>query len=100
MFVAKSSWGLSHSFEGSFRLSLNRVLTGVDACATPRRSPPMSPSNDVQSPRRNHLVQTGRAVLGASVFAGGLLVAGVFSSAVPAAPQDCLPPPVGCVTTS
>jgi len=39
-------------------------------------------------------------LFGGFVFAGGLLAAGVFSSAVPAAPQDCLPPPVGCVTTS
>jgi len=60
----------------------------------------MSPSNDVQSPRRTRLLQVGRGLFGGFVFAGGLLAAGVFSSAVPAAPQDCLPPPVGCVTTS
>jgi hypothetical protein len=60
----------------------------------------MTPPDDVQTPRRARLVQTGRALLGAFVFGGGLFAAGVFSSAVPAAPQDCLPPPAGCVSTS
>ena len=60
----------------------------------------MKRSDDVQSPRRSRLLQTGRAVLGAFVFGGGLFAAGAFSSAVPAAPQDCLPPPAGCVSTS
>jgi hypothetical protein len=60
----------------------------------------MTPPDDVQTPRRARLVQTGRALLGAFVVGGGLFAAGVFSSAVPAAPQDCLPPPAGCVSTS
>jgi hypothetical protein len=60
----------------------------------------MTPPDDVQTPRRARLVQTGRALLGAFVFGGGLFAAGVFSSAVPAASQDCLPPPAGCVSTS
>jgi hypothetical protein len=60
----------------------------------------MTPPDDVQTPRRARLVQTGRALLGAFVFGGGLFAAGVFSSPVPAAPQDCLPPPAGCVSTS
>jgi hypothetical protein len=60
----------------------------------------VTPPDDVQTPRRARLVQTGRALLGAFVFGGGLFAAGVFSSAVPAASQDCLPPPAGCVSTS
>lgn len=64
----------------------------------------MAPSDDVtrpsSAPRRSRLVRAGRALVAACMFAGGLLAAGMFSSSVPAAPQDCLPPPVGCVTTS
>jgi hypothetical protein len=38
-------------------------------------------------------------LLAVCVFGGGLLASGVFSSTVPAAPQQCLPV-VGCVTTT
>jgi hypothetical protein len=50
-------------------------------------------------PSRNRLARAGRVLVGALVFTGGLLASGMFSSAVPAAPQDCLPV-VGCVTTT
>jgi hypothetical protein len=76
------------------------VLTTVDRSGNTAKEPRMNPSNDVQRSPRNRFVDIGRALCGALVFAGGLLAAGVFSTAVPAAPQDCLPPPVGCVTTS
>jgi hypothetical protein len=59
----------------------------------------MNPSEDVGHRRTSRLALTGRLVLGASVFAVGLLTAGVFSRATPAAPKDCvLPPPAPCVT--
>jgi hypothetical protein len=40
------------------------------------------------------------AFVGLAVFAAGLVAAGAFSSAIPAAPQDVCLPVVGCVTTS
>jgi hypothetical protein len=59
----------------------------------------MNPSEDVGHRRTSRLALTGRLVLGASVFAVGLLTAGVFSRATPAAPKECvLPPPAPCVT--
>jgi hypothetical protein len=50
------------------------------------------------APHRTRLVRPRQALLAAAVFAGGLLASGMFSSAVPAAPEECLPV-VGCVTT-
>ena len=61
----------------------------------------MNPStDDVGSRSKSRAVQTGRIAVGASVFAVGLLTAGIFSRATPAAaPQDCvLPPPAPCVS--
>jgi len=55
----------------------------------------MNPSEDVDVSLRGLL----RVVLAVAVFLAGLMVAGVFSSSTPAAPQDCLPPPVGCPPT-
>jgi hypothetical protein len=49
--------------------------------------------------RRGRLVAPTRILLAVCVFAAGLLASGAFSSAVPAAPQDCLPV-VGCVTST
>jgi hypothetical protein len=49
--------------------------------------------------RHKRLAVAGRTLIAAAVFAGGLLAAGAFSPAVPAAPQQCLPV-VGCVTTT
>jgi hypothetical protein len=40
------------------------------------------------------------AFVGLAVFAAGLVAAGTFSSAIPAAPQDVCLPVIGCVSTS
>jgi hypothetical protein len=57
------------------------------------RSPPPS------DPRHSRLAGSARVLLAVCVFAAGLLAAGAFTSAVPAAPQDCLPV-LGCLTTT
>jgi hypothetical protein len=51
------------------------------------------------SPVRHRLATVARVVIGAAIFAAGLLIAGAFTSSAPAAPRDCLPV-VGCVTTT
>jgi hypothetical protein len=40
------------------------------------------------------------ALVGVAVFAAGLVAAGTYSSAIPAAPQDVCLPAIGCVSTS
>jgi hypothetical protein len=57
----------------------------------------MSPS---ASPNRMKLLSAMRALVGAAIFAGGLLVAGTFTSAAPAAPEEECLPVLGCVTTT
>ena len=56
------------------------------------------------SPRPTHLRQglatAARVSAGAGTLAAGVLLAGAITSSAPAAPQDCLPVVVGCVTTT
>ena len=58
----------------------------------------------VRSPRATHLrhrlVSAARAGAAAGIFGAGILLAGAVTSSAPAAPQDCLPVVVGCVTTT
>ncbi len=50
--------------------------------------------------RHNKLATAARVAAGAGILIAGLFVAGAFTSSAPAAPQDCLPVVVGCVTTT
>ena len=56
------------------------------------------------SPRPTHLrkglATAARVGAGAGTLAAGVLLAGAITSSAPAAPQDCLPVVVGCVTTT
>jgi hypothetical protein len=56
------------------------------------------------SPRPAHLrkglATAARVSAGAGTLAAGVLLAGAITSSAPAAPQDCLPVVVGCVTTT
>jgi hypothetical protein len=56
------------------------------------------------SPRPTHLrkglATAARVSAGAGTLAAGALLAGAITSSAPAAPQDCLPVVVGCVTTT
>jgi hypothetical protein len=50
--------------------------------------------------RHNKLATAARVAAGAGILIAGLFVAGAFTSGAAAAPQDCLPVVVGCVTTT
>jgi hypothetical protein len=50
--------------------------------------------------RHNKLATAARVAAGAGILIAGLFGAGAFTSSAPAAPQDCLPVVVGCVTTT
>jgi hypothetical protein len=56
------------------------------------------------SPRPAHLrkglATAGRVSTGAVTLAAGVLLAGAITSSAPAAPEDCVPVVVGCVTTT
>jgi hypothetical protein len=49
---------------------------------------------------RKGLATAARVGAGAGTLAAGVLLAGAITSSAPAAPQDCLPVVVGCVTTT
>jgi hypothetical protein len=49
---------------------------------------------------RRGLATAARLSAGAGTLAAGVLLAGAITSSAPAAPQDCLPVVVGCVTTT
>jgi cytoskeletal protein RodZ len=50
--------------------------------------------------RHHKLATAARATAGVGILIAGLFVAGAVTSSAPAAPQDCLPVVVGCVTTT